>query len=105
MIYAGIKLIPKRSPKIPPLKTVTVEVAIVPVEFRELSPLDLNSATASELEELPGIGPGLARRIVAYRETHGPFRSVEELLNVPGIGPATLERIRELVTVTLPKER
>ncbi len=99
MVYAGIKLIPGRPPKIPPLKTVTVEVTIVPVEFHELSPLDINSATASELEELPGIGPELARRIVAYREAHGPFRSVEELLNVPGIGPATLERIRELVTV------
>jgi competence protein ComEA len=99
VVYAGIKLIPGRPPKIPPLKTVTVEVAIVPVEFRELSPLDLNSATASELEELPGIGPKLARAIVAYREEHDPFRSVDDLLRVPGIGPATLERIRDLVTV------
>jgi len=66
--------------------------------------LDLNSATAAELEELPGIGPELARRIIAYREAHGPFRSVKELLNVPGIGPAILERIQDLVTVILPDE-
>ena len=81
------------------MTTVTVDVSIVPVEFREAALLDLNAATAAELEELPGIGPELARRIVAYREAHGPFGSVEELLKVPGIGPATLERIRDLVTV------
>lgn len=63
------------------------------------TPLDLNSATAAELETLPGIGPALAGRIVAYREEHGPFTSVEDLLQVSGIGPATLERLRPLVYV------
>lgn len=105
VVYAGIRFIPRRPPEIPSPKTVTLEVTIAPVEFRELLPrLDLNSATAAELEELPGIGPELARRIIAYREAHGPFRSVEELLNVPGIGPAILERIQDLVTVILPDE-
>ena len=52
----------------------------------ELAPLDLNDASAEELTELPGIGRELARRIVAYREEHGPFESVEELMEVSGIG-------------------
>ncbi len=62
-------------------------------------PLNLNTATASELEQLPGIGPALAARIVQYRQEHGPFRTVDALLLVSGIGPATLDRIRSLVTV------
>jgi competence protein ComEA len=61
--------------------------------------LNLNSATADELETLPGIGPGLAQSIVEYREGHGPFAAVEDLLLVPGIGPSRLTQIRELVTV------
>ena len=56
--------------------------------------LDLNSATASQLDALPGIGPVLAQRIVAHRLEHGPFRSVDELLSVHGIGPRLLERLR-----------
>ncbi len=57
----------------------------------------LNAATASELERLPGIGPTLAARIIAYRQTHGPFQSLDELHNVQGIGPVTLSRIRPYV--------
>lgn len=56
--------------------------------------LDLDRATAVELDRLPGIGPVLARRIVEHRARHGPFRSPEELLAVPGIGPRLLERMR-----------
>lgn len=55
--------------------------------------LDLNTASAAALEELPGIGPALAERIVAWREEHGPFSGPEELQAVPGIGPATAEAI------------
>ena len=61
------------------------------------APVSLNSATASELEALPGIGPKTAERIVAYRESNGPFATVEDLDDVPGIGPATVERLRGLV--------
>ncbi len=61
--------------------------------------LDLNRATARELEALPGIGPALARRILAYRESHGPFRRVEDLQKVSGIGPARLARLAGLVGV------
>ena len=62
-------------------------------------PLDLNRAAAEELAGLPGIGEVLAERIVAYREEHGPFTSVEELLNVSGIGEKKLEALRPEVTV------
>ncbi len=57
-------------------------------------PIDVNTADAATLTRLPRIGPAIARRIVAYRKTHGPFKTVDELLNVRGIGPKTLERIR-----------
>ena len=63
--------------------------------------VDLNAASAEELESLPGIGPSLAGAIVAYREANGPFDGVDDLDDVPGIGPKTLENIRPLV-VALP---
>lgn len=62
--------------------------------------VNLNSASAEELQTLPGIGPALAARIVSHRDAHGPFRSVEELETVPGIGPATATRLRGRVDTT-----
>lgn len=62
--------------------------------------VDLNAATAGDLESLPGIGPALARRIVQWRQAHGPFASVDALAEVPGIGPATVERLRARVRAT-----
>jgi competence protein ComEA len=61
--------------------------------------VDLNWASAEELQTLPGIGPARAADIVEYREAEGRFEAVEELLAVSGIGPATLEGLRDLVTV------
>ena len=63
------------------------------------TPVDLNTATAEQLEALPGVGPATSRAILAYRASHGRFRSVTELLEVPGIGPAKLEALRPLVRV------
>ncbi|MCF8530783.1 MAG: helix-hairpin-helix domain-containing protein, partial [Candidatus Nanopelagicales bacterium] len=57
------------------------------------------SASASDLEELPGVGPVLAERIVAHRNTHGPFRSVDDLGDVPGIGDSVLANIRTQATL------
>lgn len=65
-------------------------------------PMDLNRASAQELELLPRIGPTLARRIVEDREERGPFRTVSELTRVKGIGPRTLEGILPLATVEPP---
>ena len=62
-------------------------------------PVDLNTATAEMLDELPGIGPSTAAAIVAHRENSGPFAAVEDLLDVRGIGPAKLDAIRSLITV------
>jgi competence protein ComEA len=62
--------------------------------------VNINSATAPELEALPGIGPSLAARIIAHRDENGPFVSVEALLDVSGIGEAKLEAILDLVTVS-----
>lgn len=60
-------------------------------------PVHLNSATLDQLDELPGIGPVTAQKILDYRSEHGAFGSVEELDAVPGIGPATLDELRDLV--------
>jgi competence protein ComEA len=62
-------------------------------------PVDLNQATAAELEQLPGVGPATAAAIVDDRERHGPYATVNDLDRVPGIGPAKLDAIRDLVTV------
>ncbi len=61
--------------------------------------LDLNAATGAQLEQLPGVGPVTAERILAWRREHHRFSRVEELGEVSGIGPKTLERLRPLVTV------
>ncbi len=57
--------------------------------------VDINAATAADLEVLPGVGPVLASRIVAYRDANGPFATVEDLLDVPGIGEAKLAGMRD----------
>jgi competence protein ComEA len=62
-------------------------------------PVDLNTATAEELEELPGVGPAIAEAILDERERRGRFTAVEDLLDVRGIGDARLEQVRDLVTV------
>lgn len=61
-------------------------------------PISLSSATIEELDELPGVGPITAQKIVDYRAEHGPFGSVDDLDAVPGIGPTRIEQLRDLVT-------
>lgn len=65
----------------------------------ERAPVRINSAAAADFERLSGIGPVMAARIVEYRDSHGAFRSVDDLLNVPGIGPRKLAAIRERCVV------
>lgn len=60
--------------------------------------ININTATQAELETLPRIGPALAQRIIAYRESNGPFQTIEDLLNVSGIGETTLNQLRDKIT-------
>lgn len=65
----------------------------------ESGPVNLNQATAEQLDTLPGVGPATAAAIIAYRDQHGPFASVDDVADVRGIGPAKLDALRGLVTV------
>jgi competence protein ComEA len=65
-------------------------------------PIDLNTATQAELDSLPGIGATRAEDILAYREAHGGFKSIDELKQVGGIGDTTFERIKDLIFVEQP---
>lgn len=67
--------------------------------IRQPDLININTATIDDLDTLPEIGPAIAARIVAYREAKGRFKRADDLLNVSGIGLATLEKIRELITV------
>jgi competence protein ComEA len=63
------------------------------------APININTATAAELETLPRVGPTMAQRIIKYREANGPFATIEEIQNVQGIGPATFEGFQGLIAV------
>ncbi|UCC90054.1 MAG: helix-hairpin-helix domain-containing protein [Anaerolineales bacterium] len=68
----------------------------------ELAPshkININTATAAELDTLPGIGPAFAQRIIDYRDANGPFQSIEEIILVSGIGNATYDKIKDLITL------
>ena len=82
---------------------ITVETAVTASQDEvvpERPLVDLNTAPAEELAELPGIGEALAARIVAYRAENGPFETPEDLIKVSGIGKKKLEDIRDRVTVS-----
>jgi competence protein ComEA len=87
---AVINAPPTRAPRSAPQAT-----AVAATQF----PINLNTATAEQLEAIPGIGPVLAQRIIEYRQTRGRFQSVDELLEVRGIGSKRLESMRPYVTV------
>ena len=74
-----------------PTAVATDPTAVGPAAPSPASPLDLNTATAEQLDQLPGVGPATTAAIVAHRERNGPFRSVEALLEVRGIGPVRLD--------------
>jgi len=63
-------------------------------------PVDLNTASQEELETLPGVGPVIAQRIIEYRQTNGPFQTIEDIQKVQGIGPKTFEKMQTLITVS-----
>lgn len=80
--------------------TVETETAAAQERFMpDVSPLDINSASAEELADLPGIGAALAERIVDYRTEHGPFEMAEDLTKVSGIGERKLAGLEGRITV------
>jgi len=70
-----------------------------------LHPVNLNTATIQELEQLPGVGPTTAKAILQFRAKSGPFRRVEDLLAIRGISAARLEKLRPYVVVTPPEKK
>ncbi len=78
---------------------VLENVLVVRPTFHDARKIDLNTASIAELVRLPGIGEVLAGRIIAYREEHGRFTSIDGLLAVSGIGPKVLEEIRDQATI------
>ena len=103
ILAAGLLLgSPRASPQLSPVASpaiVAEGLRVVCPVIRVPPKVDVNAANADELCELPGVGPVLASRIVAYRREHGPFASLEALTSVSGIGPATLEGFRERATI------
>ena len=83
--------------------TVSTEKDLPPEEIQVVL-VDLNTAGVDELTTLPGIGESLAKRIVDYRTEHGPFESLEALMEVSGIGEKKLEELRDYVTVAGERE-
>ena len=83
-----------------PVKVAEQDGSVAPGGSADSSvgPVSLSSATVEELDELPGVGPITAQKIVDYRTEHGPFSSVDDLDSVPGIGPTRIEQLRDLVT-------
>lgn len=67
-------------------------------------PLDLNTATVEQLEQLPGVGPNTAQAIIRFREKSGPFKRVEDLRAIHGISKARFEKIRPYITVSPPQK-
>jgi competence protein ComEA len=86
-------VVPKRAPLVPSGSSAASGAGVAPTA----GPVHLNTATVEQLDELPGIGPVTAQKIIDYREQHGAFSSVDDLDAIPGIGPARLEQLRELV--------
>jgi competence protein ComEA len=82
-----------------PAKGETAPMRINPGNVRDDGLVDVNYASAADLEALPGVGPVLADRIFEYREEHGPFNTVEDLLDVPGIGEGKLAALREALVL------
>ncbi len=74
-------------------------VSLSGMGFAADSKVDINTGTAKELQKLPGIGQGLAKRIIDYRTANGPFKTVEDVVKVKGIGKKMFVRMQDRLTV------
>jgi len=72
---------------------------------QEGSKINLNTATLAQLQELPRIGPKVAQRILDFRQQHGRFQRIEDLMKVQGIGEKTFQNLKPLITVGLPPKK
>jgi competence protein ComEA len=90
---------PVPPPAAAPGRAMPAAPAKVRKEVDPAAPININRATAAELQKLPGIGPKISQRIIDERTLHGPFKSVDDLRRVPGIGPKTLEKLRPYITI------
>ena len=98
VFLGGLMMLAHRDAAAEQPVTVQTEENLPPEEI-EVVQVDLNTAGMEELTTLPGIGEGLARRIINYRTEHGPFETAEELMAVSGIGEKKFEELREYITV------
>ena len=94
----GEKILIPYTPTPIPEKAEEIPTPALPTPSAE-KPLNINTATAAQLDLLPGIGPSKAGAIIAYREKHGDFKRIEDLLNVSGIGPSIFDQIKDRITV------
>jgi len=90
---------PTPPPVSAPAATVAVEGGSRLGSVTTAGLININLATATELEMLPGIGPTMAANIVAYREANGPFAAIEAIMDVPGIGEGRFAEMKDLITV------
>ena len=70
-----------------------------------LHPINLNTATSEQLQEVPGIGPATAEKILKMRKSYGAFQSVDDLRAIKGIGPKRIEKMRKYLTVAKPSAK
>ena len=92
-------IIPLEGEEIPITKSNLVEEMAGTVAISDTQPININTASQEELETLPGIGPSKAAAIIEYRSTHGPFNTIEDILEVTGIGEKTLEGFKDWIVI------
>ncbi len=90
--------VPKKGEPVPHSLETLQESA--PAQQNQEEKINLNTATEAELQTISGIGAKKAQEIIRFRDEQGPFKTVEELKNVPGIGEKTVERLKDMLTVT-----
>ena len=96
MTVVGLLAVPAHAQK-------TAKPAPASTSQSTSSPLNLNTASVTQLESLPGVGARTAERIVEYRQKNGGFKKVEELMNVQGVGEKSFLKLKPLITVVPPK--